>query len=209
MFYRPKDRDHGLPHDPFKALVSPRPIGWVSSQDAEGRVNLAPFSYFNAAGDTPPLLTLSFTGPKTPGELTKDTLRNIAETGEFVVNVVPGALAEAMNQSSAPYPDGVDEFEKAGLEKAASVEVAPPRVAASPAAFECRLLQAIELPCWRPDGRQDMVIGEVVGVHIDEAVIRDGLVDVTLYQPLARLGYMNYAKVESVFDMRRPSIEEG
>ena len=208
MFYRPKDGDHGMRHNPFKALVSPRPIAWVSSQDGAGRVNLAPFSYFNALNEAPPLLAISVNGLKTPEEPEKDTLRNILETKEYVINLVPAALAEAMNQSSARYPADVDEFERAGLEKAPSVEIAPPRVAASPASFECRLWRAIELPSWTPEARGDLLIGEVVGVHIDEAVIRDGKVDVTLYQPLSRLGYMDYAKVDKVFQMPRPKIED-
>lgn len=206
MFYRPKDQDHGLPHNPFKALVSPRPIGWISSLDAEGRANLSPYSFFNAMSDAPPFLVIGSSGVKAPPENLKDSLSNILATREFVVNIAPAALAEQMNQSSAPYPAGVDEFEMAGLEKAPCHEIAAPRVAASPASFECRLHQAIELPCWNPASRQDLIIGEVVGVHIDDAVIRDGLVDVTLYQPLARLGYMDYAKVESVFQMQRPRL---
>ncbi|MEL6979443.1 MAG: flavin reductase family protein [Pseudomonadota bacterium] len=208
MFYRPKDGDHGMRHNPFKALVSPRPIAWVSSLDAQGRANLAPFSYFNALADAPPLVMISINGPKTPEQVEKDTLRNVTATGEFVVNLVGAAHAQAMNQSSAPYPHGADEFEEAGLEKAQSVEVAPPRVKGAPAALECRLVEAKPLPVWDPARRSDLLIGEVVGVHIDEASIRDGRVDVTLYQPLARLGYMDYAKVSEVFEMHRPRIAD-
>ena len=208
MFYRPKDNDHGMRHNPFKALVSPRPIAWVSSLDAEGRVNLAPFSYFNALNEAPPLLAISVNGLKPTEPRTKDTLRNILETKEYAINLVSAALRDAMNVSSAQFDAGVDEFEKAGLEKAPCVEIAAPRVAASPASFECRLWRHIELPSWVPEARADLLIGEVVGVHIDEAVIREGRVDVTAYQPLSRLGYLDYAKIESVFQMKRPSVED-
>ena len=208
MFYRPKDNDHGMRRNPFKALVSPRPIAWVSSQDGRGRANLAPFSYFNALNEAPPLLAISVNGVKPTPPHEKDTLRNILETREYAINLVSAALADAMNVSSAQFDAGVDEFEKAGLEKADCVEIAAPRVAASPASFECRLFKHIELPSWVPEARADLLIGEVVGVHIDESVIREGKVDVTTYQPLSRLGYMDYAKVDSVFQIKRPSTED-
>lgn len=208
MFYRPKDNDHGMRRNPWKALVSPRPIAWVASLDGEGRANLAPFSYFNALNEAPPLVAISVNGLKPTEPHTKDTLRNILETKEYSINLVSAALGEAMNTSSAQYEADVDEFEKAGLEKADCVEIAAPRVAASPASFECRLWKHVELPAWVPEARADLLIGEVVGVHIDDAVIREGRVDVTAYQPLARLGYLDYAKVDSVFQMKRPSAED-
>lgn len=211
MFYRPEDRDHkdhGLSHNPFKALVSPRPIAWVSTVDAEGRVNLAPFSYFNAVNDAPPILMLAFNGPKSAERREKDTLANILGQGEFVVNLVSSALKDHMNVTAAIYPADVDEFERAGLEKAPSQIVAPPRVAASPAAFECRLLSRHELPVWSAQQSCDVVFGEVVGVHIDDGVVKDGKVDVAAYQPLARLGYMDYAAVEAVFPMPRPKAAD-
>ncbi|MEM9726365.1 MAG: flavin reductase family protein [Pseudomonadota bacterium] len=204
MFYRPRDADHGLRHNPFKALVAPRPIGWVSSRDAEGRANLAPFSYFNAFGDAPPLLGLAFNGVKDADGARKDTLSNIEATGVFAVNLVSAALGDAMNATSGRYPAELDEFEHAGLEKAPCREIDVPRVAASPAAFECRLWRVISLPAWGPEHRADLAIGEVVGVHIDPAVIADGRVDVTRYRPLARLGYRDYAAIDAVFQLTRP-----
>lgn len=200
MFYRPGHDHHGLAHNPFKALVAPRPIGWISSLDADGRPNLAPYSFFNAVADTPPMVMYSSTGRK-PDDNGKDTSANIRATGEFVCNIVPFEMRDAMNMSSGTYPAGEDEFERAGLEKAPSREVAPPRVAGAPAALECRLWRVIELP-----GEHNvMVLGEVVGVHIDERVLRDGRVDVTLYRPLARLGYRDYAAVAEVFALTRPA----
>jgi flavin reductase (DIM6/NTAB) family NADH-FMN oxidoreductase RutF len=201
MFYRPGRDPHGLAHNPFKALVAPRPIGWISSLDGEGRRNLAPYSFFNAIADAPPMVLYSSTGHKvgTEGER-KDTAANIRATEEFVVNVVPFALRDAMNRSSAPLAAGTDEFAAAGLTPAPSREVAPPRVAEAPAALECRVWRIVELP-----GEANiLVIGTVVGIHIDDAVIRDGQVDVTLYAPLARLGYRDYAAVHEVFELVRP-----
>ena len=200
MFYRPGTDDHGLPHNPFKALVSPRPIGWISSLDAEGRPNLAPYSFFNAVSDAPPMVMFSSTGGKPDQAEGKDSLANIRATGEFAVNIVSNALRDAMNASSAAAEAGVDEFALADLKTAPCNEIAPPRVAAAPAVLECRLWQVIDMP----GPTNFMVLGEVVGVHIDDAVLRDGKVDVTLYQPLARLGYRDYAAVEQVFSLNRP-----
>lgn len=200
MFYRPGVDPHGLAHNPFKALVSPRPIGWISTVDARGRANLAPYSFFNAVADTPPMVMYASTGRKIGRDEAKDTLANIRATSEFVVNVVPKALADAMNVSSGALAPDEDEFARAGLDRAASRVVAPPRVAAAPASLECRLWQVIDLP-----GEDNfMVLGEVVGIHIDAGVIVAGKVDVTRFNPLARLGYRDYAAVESVFALDRP-----
>jgi flavin reductase (DIM6/NTAB) family NADH-FMN oxidoreductase RutF len=200
MFYRPGLDPHGLRHNPFKALVAPRPIGWISTLDAAGRPNLAPYSFFNALADTPPLVMYASNGRKSGIDEGKDTVANIRATGEFVANVASFALRDAMNVSSANWPAGEDEFARAGLAPAASRVVAPPRVAAAPAALECRAWRLIDLP-----GEANvMVIGEVVGVHIDDAVLVDGRVDVTLYAPLARLGYRDYAAVREVFALGRP-----
>ena len=201
MFYRPGVDGHGLPHDPFKALIAPRPIGWISTVDPEGRANLAPYSFFNGVSEKPPMVMYANTGVKPGVAERKDTLANIRATGEFVVNIVPLALRDAMNTSSGIYPPDEDEFELAGLGKAPCRVIAAPRVAEAPAALECRLWKVIDLP-----GPSDaMVIGEVVGIHIDEKILRDGLVDVTIYQPLSRLGYFYYAAVSEVFPMRRPT----
>lgn len=200
-FYRPED-GHGLPHDPFNAIVGPRPIGWISSHDAQGRVNLAPYSFFNAFNYRPPLIGFASTG-------WKDSVANIQQTGEFVWNLVTRELATAMNASSATVPHEVDEFDLAGLERSPSRVVAVPRVALSRVSFECRLTQLIQLtdrhgadvPTW-------LVLGEVVGVHIDPALLRDGIYDTAAASPILRGGGAGaYATItpETMFDMPRPA----
>ena len=200
MFYRPDIDDHGLQHNPFKAIVSPRPIGWISTVDAKGRANLAPYSFFNALSDNPPMVMFSSTGGKLDQAYAKDTVANIRDTGEFVVNIVSFALKDQMNATSAGLDAGVDEFERAGLTKADCNQVKPPRVASSPAALECKLFKIIDLP-----GENNvMVIGQVVGIHLDDTVIVNGIFDVTRYNPLARLGYTDYTTVNEVFSLKRP-----
>ncbi|MHA3977953.1 flavin reductase family protein [Halovulum sp. GXIMD14794] len=200
MFYRPGLDDHGLPHNPFKAMVAPRPIGWISSIGADGNVNLAPYSFFNALADNPPLVMFSNTGTKPDREGAKDSVSNIRETGEFATSIVGLALRDPMNASSGAYEAGVDEFEVAGLEKDPSELIAPPRVKGAAGSFECKLWKIIDLP----GPSNVMVIGEVVGIHIDEAFLTDGIFDVTKVQPLSRLGYRDYATVTEVFSLNRP-----
>jgi flavin reductase (DIM6/NTAB) family NADH-FMN oxidoreductase RutF len=199
MHYDTAKRDHGLPHDPFKALVVPRPVGWVATLSKDGVANLAPYSFFNAVSDRPPMLMFSSGG-------SKDSLRNILETGEFTFSIATWALREAMNLSSALVVPSVDEFELAGLTKAASKFIAPPRVAESPAAFECKLWQTLPLPAPPRGEGYTLIIGSVVGVYIDDAFIQDGLVQSGAMRALARLGYMDYSVLtpESMFTMNRP-----
>jgi flavin reductase (DIM6/NTAB) family NADH-FMN oxidoreductase RutF len=201
MHYDTALRNHGLPHDPFKALVVPRPIGWVATIGKDGVANLAPYSFFNAVSDRPPMLMFSSGGRK-------DSLRNIEDTGEFTCSIATWALRDAMNLSSAPVAPGVDEFELAGLRKADSRCVRPPRVAESPAAFECRLWKTLPMPPHQPgaDSAYTVVFGQVVGVYIDDAFIKDGMVQSGEMRPLARLGYMDYSVLtpESMFTMNRP-----
>lgn len=200
MFYRPNIDDHGLPHNPFKAIVSPRPIGWISTLDGNGTANLAPYSFFNALSDNPPMVMFSNTGAKPDQPYAKDSVANIRATGEFVANIVSFDLKDKMNATSAPLDADVDEFEHAGLEKAACKVIKPPRVAASPAALECKLFKIIDLP-----GENNvMVIGEVVGIHLDDSAIVNGIFDVTTYNPLARLGYRDYTTVRDLFPLKRP-----
>lgn len=199
-FYEPR-HGHGLPHDPFKAIVAPRPIGWISSVDRAGRVNLAPYSFYNALGDRPPIVGFSSSGRK-------DSLRNIEATGEFVANLATKALAEAMNTTSAAVAHDVDEMALAGLAPAPCRMVAPPRVAASPAALECKLLQVVHLHDL--DGNaleQYVVIGQVVGVHIAQAYLKDGLFDLVAAQPIMRAGYIaDYVEIGNPFKMTRPKV---
>jgi flavin reductase (DIM6/NTAB) family NADH-FMN oxidoreductase RutF len=204
MFYRPAE-GHGLPHDPFKAIVAPRPIGWISSLDKEGRANLAPYSFFNGCGDAPPLVMFSQSGRKSRPEPIKDSISNIRETGEFACNVVGLKQKDAMNLSSGTYQPGVDEFEVAGLTKAPGISIATPHVAEAPAVLECRLVKIVEdLPSWREHAFNIIVIGEVVGVHIRNECLVDGRLDVRTFNPVARLGYMDYTTVTDVWEMFRP-----
>jgi len=200
MFYETAKNDHGLPHNPFKAIVSPRPIGWISSLDADGRTNLAPYSFFNAVGDRPPIVMFSSSGYK-------DSAANVDATGEFVCNMASWDLKDQMNVSSAPVSGDTSEFELAGLDMAPSRLVKAPRVAKAATALECKHLQTLKLKDL--DGVETdnwIVFGQVVGVHIDEAILVDGKVDVTRFKPLSRLGYMEYAAVTEVFEMVRPNV---
>ena len=199
MFYRPNIDSHGLPHNPFTAIVSPRPIAWVSTLNKDGIANLAPYSFFNGIQNDPPMVMFSASGAKQGSAEPKDSLANIENTGEFCINIVSEALKDAMNITSAHYPHGVDEFELAGLKKGVSRVIKIPFVAASPAVFECKLYSVIPLP-----GNGHMVLGEVVGVHIKDQHLKDGLLDVTSYVPLARLGYKDYTSVREVFSLDRP-----
>lgn len=199
MFYRPEDRPTDiLPHDPFKAIVAPRPIGWISSMGRDGSVNLAPYSFFNAIGSRPALVMFSSEGPK-------DSVSNITETMEFVCSLATYDLRDAMNATSAPLPRGTSEFVAAGLTPAPSRVVRPPRVAESPVALECKAIEVKALTDLdgRPMGNH-LVIGQVVGVHIDDGMIVDGRFDLTLARPIARCGYKDYAVVTELFELERP-----
>ena len=196
-------RKHGLRHNPFKALVAPRPIAWVSSVSAGGIANLAPFSYFNACADRPPTVMFAPNNPRPNGE-GKDTLRNIEQTNEFVVNLAGYDLREPMNLTSAHVDASVDEFELAGLTPAPSVHVKAPRVEEAPVSLECRFLTRLRLPSDHSAIENNVVIGQVVGTHIADRIIRDGMIDMAAYRPVARLGYMDYTSVETVFEMLRP-----
>ena len=197
-FYQPRN-GHGLPHDPFKAIIAPRPIGWISSVDGAGRVNLAPYSFFNGFASFPPVIGFSNEGRK-------DSLRNVEANGEFVASLVSGDLAREMNITSAPVAHGVDEMQLAGLEAAPSTLVKPPRVARAAAALECKVTQIIQiqgvggqlLDTW-------LVLGEVVGVHIDDRFLVDGIFDTLAAHLIARMGYRgDYTEVANKFEMIRP-----
>lgn len=199
MFYEPSKRDPSLPHDPFKAIVAPRPIGWISSVSAKGEVNLAPYSFFNAVASTPNVVMFSSEGMK-------DTVSNVTETKEFVCNFANWDLREQMNKSSAPFARGVNEFDKTGLQAAPSKLVKPPRVAASPCALECKLLQIIELKDLAGKSLDRFaVFGQVVGVHIDDRYIKDGLLDTAAMKPISRCGYHEYSVMTEAFEMIRPA----
>jgi len=202
MFYD-DPKQHNLKHNPFKALIAPRPIAWVSSVDLDGVLNLAPFSFFNAVSDQPPMVVFAPNGPR-PGGGAKDTLTNIEKTNEFVVNLCNWDLREAMNVSSANVGPEIDEFALAGLMPAESVHVATPRIAEAPASLECVFITRLRLPSTNPKIENNVVIGRVVGIHIADSIIADGMIDMAAYRPVARLGYMDYSVVDNVFEMLRP-----
>lgn len=202
MFYDTRG-GHGLEHDPFKSLVVPRPIGWISTRDANGRANLAPYSFFNAVSSHPPIVMFSSNGQHLEGGI-KDSAKNAEETGEFVCNIATWELREQMNATSAMLARDVDEFERAGLTPATSVLVRAPRVEESPVNLECRYLQTVSLPSDDPAGANYTVFGIVVGIHIDQSIIKGGRIDMDAFKPIARLGYMDYTTVDTVFTMERP-----
>lgn len=191
MFYRPAE-GHGLPHNPFNAIVTPRPIGWISSRGPAGD-NLAPYSFFNAAAYSPPQVTFASTG-------LKDSVTNIRATGVFAVSIVAEAMLHPMSETSAELPPEVDEFVHAGVTKAECSTIPCPRVADAPATLECQLIDIITLR-----GRHNyLVIGEVVGVHLRDDCLREGRFDVTAFHPVARLGYRDYTVVREIITLKRP-----
>ena len=200
-FYEPR-HGHGLPHDPFNAIVGPRPIGWISSRGANGGVNLAPYSFFNAFNYTPPIVGFASIG-------NKDTLRNVQQTGEFVWNLVTQDLAQVMNQTCAAVPPEVNEFELAGLTPVASQLVNVPRVAESPVSFECRCTQIVQLQTASGDAVPTwLVLGEVVAVHIAKRLLKDGVYDTAHAGHVLRAGGpADYFTVgpEQLIHMHRPA----
>ena len=199
MFYTP-DSGHGLPHNPFNALVAPRPIGWISTRGADRHDNLAPYSFFNAVAYVPPQVMFASTSAKPDRDGTKDSVAQIRETGVFCVNIVEHAAREAMNLTSKAFPRTTDEFAAAGVPKAECLEIDCPRVDGAPANLECRLTQIVTLP-----GKANfLVLGEVVGFHLRDDCLRNGRFDVTAFHPVSRLGYRDFATVTEVYEMIRP-----
>jgi flavin reductase (DIM6/NTAB) family NADH-FMN oxidoreductase RutF len=199
MFYRPED-GHGLPHNPFNAIVAPRPIGWISTRGADGRDNLAPYSFFNAVAYVPPQVMFASTGAKADRGDTKDSVANIRETGVFCVNVVQFSDLDAMNATSAGLGRDQDEFDIAGIARSECATIACARVAGAPAALECRLTQIVPLA----GAANFAVFGQVTGVHLRDDCVIGGRFDVTRFRPVARLGYRDYSVVTEVFTLNRP-----
>ncbi len=204
MFYETRQRDKSLlPHDPFKAIVAPRPIGWISTRGADGRINLAPYSFFNAFCSTPPIVGFSSEG-------LKDSATFARESGEFVANLASHDLMQAMNATSAPLPRGQSEFEHAGLTMAPCRLVKAPRVAECHAAMECKVVEIVTLKNHRGEALDNyLVVGEVVAFHIDDAYVREGRFDTAAARPLARCGYQDYAVVDKLIALVRPPGGEG
>ena len=199
MFYRPED-GHGLKHNPFNAIVTPRPIGWISTRGADGQDNLAPYSFFNAVAYVPPQVMFASTSAKPDRDGTKDSVGNIRETGVFCVNIVEYAMREAMNVTSGPWPKETDEFTKAEIARTECNEIACSRVTVAPASLECRMTQIVKL-----EGEANfLVLGEVVGVHMRDDCVQDGIFNILKYQPLTRLGYRDYSRITELFSLARP-----
>lgn len=201
MFYTPDNRDPVLKYDPIKAIVAPRPIGWISTLSSEGVANLAPYSFFNAVGGMPPMLMFASEG-------FKDSARNASDTGEFVFNYASRDLADEMNNSSANAPAGVSEFDHYNIEKAESKIIAPPRVAKAKASLECKVTSVVETN--DVEGNLTgavIIIGQVVGVHIDDDVLRDGRFEVSLADPISRLGYMDFGLTDGLHERLRPDFK--
>ena len=203
MFYSTDENRHGIAHDPFKAIVSPRPIGWIGTRSKAGQNNLSPYSFFTAVSDSPKIVMFSSGG-------LKDSVRNARETGVFTASMVSGDLARAMNESSVSVPHGVDEFEIAGLEARNGTLVDAPYVAAAPAVLECRVTEIIH-PLTLSGARNGnhLVFGQVVGIHYDETCITNGRLDMAAIRPVGRLGYMDYAESGNVYEMLRPEPPKG
>lgn len=199
MFYRPED-GHGLPHNPFNAIIAPRPIAWISTRSEDGQDNLAPYSFFNGVAYTPPQVMFATTSGKADRARGKDTLGNIDQTGVFCVNVVEEEAIHHMNATSAALPAGTDEFAHGQVTKAPCDQIACSRVALAPAALECRMTQVVPL-----EGAANyLVVGQVVGVHLRDDCIVDGKFDVTRFGMVSRLGYRDYTIIRDAFELTRP-----
>ena len=200
MFYTADTNRHGLSHDPFKAIVSPRPIGWIGSKGSDGSINLAPYSFFNAISDRPKLVMFSSAG-------LKHSQRNAIETGEFTCNFVSRNLVEKMNISSAAVDYGVDEFALSGLAARKGELVDAPYVAEAFAVLECKVTETLVPKSLTGENSENiMILGQVIGIHIDETIIRDGRLDMAIARPVARMGYMDYSEGSDVFEMFRPQV---
>ncbi|WP_312361718.1 flavin reductase family protein [Ensifer sp.] len=199
MFYDTAANRHGLPHDPFKAIVSPRPIGWIGTRALDGSLNVAPYSFFNAISDRPKLVMFSSSGYK-------DSVRNIEATGEFTASFASLNLREAINKTSIAAPHGESEFQIAGLTPVDGTLIRAPFVGEAYAALECRMTEMFQPKALDGEPSDNyVVIGQVVGIHIRDEAIRDGRFDMATVRPLARLGYMDYCDGGDVFQMVRPS----
>jgi flavin reductase (DIM6/NTAB) family NADH-FMN oxidoreductase RutF len=203
MFYE-VDKGHGLQFNPFKGCIVPRPIAWISSISPDGITNLAPYSYFNAVAEKPPIIMFASGGKKSSAD--KDSLRNIEATGEFVVNIVSLGQKAQMMETSAALPYNESEIEHFHIQTLPSRLIKPPRVRASPINLECKYLSTIQLPKASEDVSNKIVLGEVIAVHIDDAVMTDGKVDIAKLQPLCRLGYKEYSVILSSFELHKPEI---
>lgn len=204
MFWK-TDQPHGLPHSPFKSCIVPRPIGWISTIGPDGVANLAPYSFFNGVTDDPPMVM--FASGARSADAPKDSIYNAEQTGEFVCSMVSYELRDVMNGTSAAYGPEVDEAGILGIEMEPSELVKPMRVKAAPIHMECKYFDTMHLPKDRFGGANDICVGFVVGIHIRDEFLKDGLVDVEKIRPLARLGYMDYTSVQEIMTFHRPNLK--
>lgn len=199
MFYEPKN-GHGLAHNPFNAIITPRPIGWISTRSPDGVDNLAPYSFFNGVSYSPPQVMFASTSGKPDRANGKDSVANVLETGVFCVNVVEYKMRHAMNSTAEHFPKEIDEFSRANVQREECETIACSRVANAPANLECELVDHVKLP-----GAENIVVfGVVRGVHLRDDCLANGKFDITIFQPLARLGYRDYARVSELFSLDRP-----
>ena len=205
MFWNTKE-PHGLPHDPFKSCVIPRPIGWISTISPDGVPNLAPYSFFNGVAGDPPMVM--FASGSRSADAPKDSIFNAEKTGEFVCSMVSYELRDVMNETSAGVDPEVDEAAYAGIEMEASKLVKPMRVKAAPIHLGCKYFGTMDLPADRRGAGNAICVGHVIGVYVDDSVMKDGLIDVKAFRPVARLGYMDYTSVEDIFTIMRPKVKQ-
>ncbi|MEX0694257.1 MAG: flavin reductase family protein [Rhodospirillales bacterium] len=204
MFWK-TDQPHGLPHSPFKSCIVPRPIGWISTIGPDGTANLAPYSFFNGLSDDPPMVM--FASGSRAADAPKDSIYNAEQTGEFVCSMVSYNLREVMNETSAAYGPEVDEAGVLGIEMEPSELVRPMRVKAAPIHMECRYHDTMHLPKDKRGGQNSICVGFVVGIHIRDEFLKNGLVDIEKIRPLARLGYMDYTSVQEILTLNRPNLK--
>ena len=203
MFYETDKNDHGLKYNPFKSCIVPRPIAWITSISEDEILNCAPYSFFNGVAADPPMVMYATNG-KQPMGGHKDTITNIRDNGEFVVNIVSYEAKYKMNETTAPFNPNESEVDIAKLEILESKLISPARLAISPIHMECKLYKIIDLPTLKSNEYNGMVLGHVVGIHINDDVLEDGKVDLKKIRPLSRLGYLDYSVVDNIFEMARP-----
>tara|TARA_Y100001934_G_C12334819_1_gene767021 strand:- start:335 stop:991 length:657 start_codon:yes stop_codon:yes gene_type:complete len=203
MFYETKKNNHGLKYNPFKSCIVPRPIAWITTTNDDGSYNCAPYSFFNGIAADPPMVMYATNGKQPMGNH-KDSISNIRRNGEFVVNVVPFDAKDKMNETTAPLQPNESEIEVAKLEILESKIVTPARLKISPIHMECKVYKIIDLPTLKSNEYNGMVLGSVIGIHINDEVIDDGKVNLDKIKPLARLGYLDYSVVDNIFEMHRP-----
>ena len=209
MFYETKKNNHGLKYDPFKSCIIPRPIAWITTKSIDGVENCAPYSFFNAVASKPPMVMFANNGLSFIGRGPRDTLTNVKDTNEFVINISTYKTKEQMNKTSARLEKDISEIEFASLDTLQSKLVKPRRLKDSPINMECVLFKIVDLPVLEDNNYNAVMIGKVIGIHIDDSYIKDGLFDTRKAKPLGRLGYMDYGVINdgNIFSKKRPQLD--